>query len=117
VPHSLSSAPEKKKAIGPPPPRLEPVVAEESVPSDGQSRQDVVPAGIHAAGPTPNDVLMKCLLAKLERLHQSWKRAQGVGRADSVEKFSKQIEAVEKEIEDLESTLLTQARDAVVAED
>jgi uncharacterized protein Yka (UPF0111/DUF47 family) len=39
-----------------------------------------------------------------------------MGRADSIEKFYTQIEAVEKEIDDLEYALLDQARAAAASE-
>ena len=96
----------------------------QDVPSDGQSRQAVVPAGIHAAVPagihaavpTGKELLMKRLLAKLDRLMQNWERAEKMRRADSAAKYSAEIEAVEKEIADLENPLDDQARDVATAE-
>ena len=59
---------------------------------------------------------MKRLLAKLDRLMQNWERAEKMRRADSAAKYSAEIEAVEKEIADLENPLDDQARDVATAE-
>jgi hypothetical protein len=89
--------------------------------SSGQSRQAVGSAGAPAvvapaAAPAlaANDVLMTRLQAKLDRLCESQKRAKDSGR--DIDKYSTQIEVVEKEIDDLENVLLDLARVAAKAE-
>jgi hypothetical protein len=83
-----------------------------AVAEQAPSRQAVVPAGIHTAKSIASDELMKHLLTKLERLDKSWKRAKEMGKPDSVDKYSTQIEAVEQEIEDLENAGIVAVRDA-----
>jgi hypothetical protein len=76
--------------------------------------QAVVPAEIRVAGPiiANDELLMERLLTKLDRLDKSWKRAKEMGKPDSVDKYSTQIEAVEQEIEDLENAGIVAVRDA-----
>jgi hypothetical protein len=80
--------------------------------SDGKSRQAVGPAGISTA---VNYVLMTHLVAKLGRLNDYRNEALGVQLLDDVKEYTTQINKVQKEIEDLENTLLFQARDAANA--
>jgi hypothetical protein len=80
--------------------------------SDGKSRQAVGPAGISTA---VNYVLMTHLVAKLGRLDDYRNEAHGVQLLDDVKEYTTQIKKVQKEIEDLENTLLFQARDAANA--
>jgi hypothetical protein len=89
--------------------------------SGGQSHQAVGSAGIPAvapaaaAAPAANTVLMSRLQAKLGRLNNYRKEAHGVQSLDDVKEYGTQIKTVQKEIEDLENTLLDQARDAANA--
>jgi hypothetical protein len=77
----------------------------------GQSRQAV------AAAPAVDDVLMTHLRAKLDRLGRSQKRAFDMGRdAVLLNDRQQQIDAVEREIDDLEIKLLDRARAAAAAE-